>query len=412
MQPQRIALLSAEYPPTPGGVGDYTYQLAHTLGNCGYDVVVLTIRDQQLVALNPSSDTTLQAWPLARWDWHCWSVVRQAVTALHPTILHIQYQTGAFAMHPAINFLPRSIKRLPQRPAIFVTAHDLLLPYLLPKATWLREWVTYRLLNDADHLIVTNSDDLSRLQDTSPSVNPTGMAIYSGKRLLSTPVRWVAIGSNIAVAPPVGFEREAFRATLGVATHERLIVYFGLLSPTKGVDVLLDALAQLPERYKLLIVGGAATAPADQTYAAAISAQVQQRFAERVIITGHVNANMVSAHLMASDVGALPFVDGASFRRGSLLALLAHGVPLVTTRPAGPEVAGPRLEHANNALLMPSSDPAALAAAISAIAENPTLQTQLAQGGAALAAQFAWPQIAAQHAELYKLTDATDLAAK
>jgi hypothetical protein len=77
--------------------------------------------------------------------------------------IHLQYQTGAFGMHPAINLLPQRLRRLRSRPCIVVTAHDLRLPYLFPKGDRLRTWVTQRLFDDADMLIVTNDDDLRRV---------------------------------------------------------------------------------------------------------------------------------------------------------------------------------------------------------------------------------------------------------
>jgi hypothetical protein len=36
-------------------------------------------------------------------------------------------------MHPAINFLPWRLRRTQNRPAVVVTAHDLLPPYLVSK---------------------------------------------------------------------------------------------------------------------------------------------------------------------------------------------------------------------------------------------------------------------------------------
>src|SRR4029450_12106477 len=97
------------------------------------------------------------------WGWRIGRDVRMALRHRRPDILHIQYQTGAYGMHPAINFLPWRLRRLPRRPAIVVTAHDLLPPYLFPKAGPLRDWVTRRLLADADAVVVTNQDDLSEV---------------------------------------------------------------------------------------------------------------------------------------------------------------------------------------------------------------------------------------------------------
>ena len=142
----------------------------------------------------------------------------------------------------------------------------------------------------------------------------------------------IPIGSNIAVAPPEGYDRAAWRARLGIGADATLLAFFGLISRTKGLDTLLDALARLPARFHLLVIGGAATAPEDRAYAEAIRQQiVELGLDQRVTITGHCAEADVSAHLLAADIAALPFADGASFRRGSLLAALAHGLAVVTT---------------------------------------------------------------------------------
>jgi glycosyltransferase involved in cell wall biosynthesis len=148
-----------------------------------------------------------------------------------------------------------------------------------------------------------------------------------------------------------------------------LIAYFGLISHTKGLDILLAALARLPESFRLLIVGGAASAAEDRTYAQAISSQIaHDQLERRVTITGHCTETEVSAHLLAADLAVLPFTDGASFRRGSLLATLAHGLPTVTTTPQVDdqyiEPIGGQLADGENILLIPPRDTHALGAAI------------------------------------------------
>lgn len=382
----QISFLTGEYPPEPGGVGDYTRRLAGALIARGAQCDVLTIQDGRLVRYAaPATDappTPIRAG--VDWSPRCWPAIRAALTQQRPDWLHIQYQTGAFALQPAINLLPWRLRRMPERPRIAVTFHDLLEPYLFPKAGRLRRWITLRLARDADAVIVTNAADAANL---------AGAGIDA---------HLIPIGSNIPVAPPAGYRREAWRAALGVAPDELLVAYFGLLSPSKGVDTLIEALQRLPDRpWRLLIIGGDATSPQDRAYAQQLDTLITQRsLAARVIRTGHSAPADVSAHLLAADCAALPFRDGASFRRGSLLAALAHGCPLITTTPADTATAA-ALTAPPAALLVPPEDSAALAAGLARLANDPALQGRLADGGRALAARFSWDSIAAQHEQCY-----------
>lgn len=390
-QQLRVLLISGEYPPEVGGVGDYTQQLSDALRARGYAVSVLTGRKAAPAMSDPQ---VLRCAP--GWGWRFWQSAPGLITRLAPTVVHIQYQTGAYGMHPAIDLLPWRLRRLQQRPAIVVTAHDLRLPYLLPKADRLRRWVTTRLLSDADALIVTNAADAAALRSAAPA----GRELYRPPRALTNPLWTIPIGSNIAPAPPPGYERAAWRQQHGLRDDEVLIAYFGLLSRTKGVLPLLLTLARLEPRYRLLIIGGAAPQPDDQRYAAEVQQLiVAQSLAERVAITGPCAPAEVSAHLLAADLVALPFTDGASYRRGSLLAALAHARPTITTAPTTP--LDPPLLDGAHALLLPTADPELLAAAIQRLAAEPMLQARLSAGARALADAFSWPTIAAQHEAVY-----------
>ena len=380
----RIALLSGEYPPQPGGIGDYTRTLGVALAKLGHGCLVLTIQGGQLLRYDLAAAERPPApiAPARGWGWASWPALRRALAELQPDVLHIQYQTGAFAMHPAINFLPWRLRAQRSRPHIAVTAHDLLPPYLFPKAGPARRWVTAALLAGADTLVLTNRADLAAA---------AGMA--------GRPATRIPIGSNIDVAPPPDFERAAWRARLGVASKQPLIAFFGLMSRSKGLDTLLDALPLLPGDARLLVVGGEATAPADRAYAASIQQAIAAAgLQQRVTITGHCAPADVSAHLLAADVVALPFTDGASFRRGSLLAALAHGRPVVPTQPATPT---PGLADGENALLIPAGDAPALAIAIRRVLADAEMRVRLEANGQALAQQFSWEAIARQHETLY-----------
>lgn len=391
--PLHILMITGEYPPAVGGVGDYTRQLGRALIAQGQRVSVLPNgpanerdgRDEPAVI------------PLgAGWGWRSWSQALRVIRLLTPEIVHIQYQTGAFAMQPTINLLPWRLRQLPNRPRIVVTAHDLRLPYLLPKADPLRGWVTQRLFADADALILTNTEDDERVHaSAAPS-----RELFSPRAPIQTPTTVIPIGSNIAPTPPHGFDRTDWRGWLGSDAQTVWLAYFGLLNRSKGVIELLTALAELPPRFKLLIIGGAAPQPDDQRYAAEVQALIATRgLSDRVHITGPCSESDVSGYLLASDLAVLPFLDGASYRRGSLLAALAHGIPTITTTPS--TTLNPALEDQTHALLVPHAEPSMLKAVIERLAVDAALQRRIAQGARQLAESFSWTSIAAQHEAVY-----------
>src|SRR5205085_8436561 len=123
-----------------------------------------------------------------------------------------------------------------------------------------------------------------------------------------------------------------FRAALGVSPKALAVVYFGLLNASKGLDDLLDAferIAQTRAESKLLLLGGS-MGDSDVTDRATAS-RLQPRLATlgtHLIRPGYLQPEALSAHLLAADVALLPYADGASPRRGSLLACAEHGLPI------------------------------------------------------------------------------------
>ena len=386
-----IIQISAEYPPDPGGVGDYTRLLSRELIARGHHISVLT--GTPAAGIPPGDPPQLAA--SGGWSWRTLRPLLQAIMATRPDIVHIQYQTGAYGMRPAINLLPAILRRLSARPRIVVTAHDLRMPYLLPKAAPLRRMVQRRLLVDADAVVVTTAADRRRLLGQGGRSDPN--LFLAGKPI---PATVIPIGSNIAPRPPADYDRKLWRARLGLGDEDLMIAFFGMASPSKGLIELVGAVAEAPRTTRLLIVGGAAQSASDRHYAAAVSSIIAQRGIEgRVHWTGYCDPRTVSAHLLAADLGALPFRDGASYRRGSLLALLAHGVPLITTQPDAP--LDPPLLDEEHALLVPPKATADLAAALRRLADDGGLRSRLSKNGRALAQHFTWPAIAASHEAVY-----------
>jgi glycosyltransferase involved in cell wall biosynthesis len=121
---------------------------------------------------------------------------------------------------------------------------------------------------------------------------------------------------------------------------------------------------------------------------------------DRVHYTGYVPAVEVSAAFAAVDLCVLPYADGVSFHHGTLMAALAHGKSIVSTRA---QIELPELVHGENVWLVPSEDPEGLVAAITGLAADPIRRHHLAQGAAELGTRFSWESIAKRTAELYEI---------
>jgi glycosyltransferase involved in cell wall biosynthesis len=121
--------------------------------------------------------------------------------------------------------------------------------------------------------------------------------------------------------------------------------------------------------------------------------------AGQVTWSGFASPEEVSGHLAAADICVLPFRDGASLRRSSLLTSLEHGVPTVTTNPERPE---PLLRDRENVLSVGSGEPKALADAIELLWRDRALMERLALGATTLARRFRWSEIAMEHHRMYQ----------
>lgn len=387
----RVLLVTGEYPPTIGGVGDYTATLAAHLRGAGAEASVLT----GVGAAQPDDLAVRRTVP--DWGVRGWPAIGRAIATTRPDLVHIQYQAGAFAGRGGIIALPWWLARRTDLPVV-VTFHDRCVPYLFPKAGPLRPLALRALARGGAAAIATNGDDWAALR-ADPQI--------------ARHLHLIPIGSNIPALPAVerSAARAATRAALGVGPDTAVIAYFGLVSASKGVALLLDAAADAAAHgltdFRLLLIGGEASATDGEGFgvngdlAGALGAR---GLTARAIVTGALPAQAVAAHLAASDLVALPYRDGASWRRGSLLAALAAGVPTITTVPqSGYDAAGalPTLTDGADVALVPPGDVRALAAAIGRLASSPADRARLAVGGQAVAARSDWSMITNAHLDLY-----------
>ena len=211
-------------------------------------------------------------------------------------------------MNPAINFAPARWQAAGC--PVAWTYHDLLPPYLFPKAgARLRRYVTERPAARADLTIVTNEGDRLRLAARHRACGSKRRAAGAHPHRQQYSARDVTTQA-----------RAAYRRRLGYGPDDFVIVYFGFLNRSKGgltlIETLHCVLRELPQP-RLLMIGERVSASDPTNYA--YLQEVKRGYAAHGLDgagqwTGHLDAAAVGLALAAADILLMPYADGLAAR--------------------------------------------------------------------------------------------------
>jgi glycosyltransferase involved in cell wall biosynthesis len=170
-------------------------------------------------------------------------------------------------------------------------------------------------------------------------------------------------------------------------TEEPVVLFFGLLRPYKGIDVLLDAWRGI-EHAQLWIAG----MPRMDLSSLRAAAPPNVRFVPRFITDSEL-----PAYFRRADLVVLPYreID----QSGVLFTALAFAKPLLLSDVGGfPEVAA-----TGAARTVPAGDADALHRALGELLGDPAALAALTErAGAAAASEYAWDRIARRTLALYE----------
>ncbi len=382
----RIGIITGEYPPLEGGVGAYTRILAHRYADLKHNVFIYADHRAEESRDDIQMDNVAKSWGRGRIK-----KIKHWATQHALDVINLQFETAAFNMSPWVHFLPGF---LPKNIPLVTTFHDLLVPYLFPKAGPLRQWIVRRLATKSDGVIVTNQEDFRQLSDLRQTM-------------------LIPIGSNITFADDDAADHAHYRQQAGASNDDFLIVFFGFLNRSKGVELLLEDAAYLIKAgypIKIVMLGGrtGSSDPANVAYADEIDTLIDALgIAEAITQTGFIEDAEVSGYLRTGDAVALPYRDGASYRRGTLMAAIQHGCPIITTRP---QVNIPLFRDGHNMLIarrhvINEACPPFLhiTPEILKLYRNPDLAHTLKQGARLLADEFDWDTITRDTLDYFKI---------
>jgi glycosyltransferase involved in cell wall biosynthesis len=361
-------LVTCEYPPQTGGVSDYTHLLATRLAAEGEPVHVwcpahtspsVVTRGiavhQQLGTVSPADlrrvSRELEQYPaprrlLVQWVPHgygyrsmnlafCWWLWTRA--------RRHRDQVELIVHEPFLSFGEGT-----QRQNAAALVHRLMVVLLLRAASLV--WVT--------------------IPDWERRLRPYAL----GRKL---PFQWLPIFSNVPVAENPDRVRAVRRQF--AAPDQVLVGHFGTYGAlvTTLLEPMFRALAPLP-RLRILLMG-----QGSERYRQDL-VRKEPLLANLVRATGNLPAEELSCHLSACDVMVQPYPGGVSSRRGSFLAGLSHGKPIVTTHG---HLSEPFWRNTDAAVLVPVGDTEASVSAVRRLCDNAAQRRRVAAAALALYAE-------------------------
>ncbi len=171
----------------------------------------------------------------------------------------------------------------------------------------------------------------------------------------------------------------------GVVLPDRYVLSLATLEPRKGLDVLIDAMAEVDAAHAdLVVVGQVGWGDLNlRQWAAAAGLP-----GERVHLLGLISDAQLAGVLAGAAALAVPSrAEGFGL---PVLEGMAAGIPVIhSDAPALVEVGG------TATVCVPRDDPGALAAALNRVLKNPELANELRAAGLLRAAEFSWERAAA-----------------
>jgi glycosyltransferase involved in cell wall biosynthesis len=308
----RIALIGPAH-PYKGGGARHTTELAHRLAAAGHDVIIESWRAQYPRRLYPGQQTVEvpegDPYPRThrRLAWYRPDGWLAAGRRLAPADLVVFALLTPLQVPPYLAVMAGlGPRRKPGRPRTVVIAHNVLPHERRPGDIAL----TRILLSHADTVLTHSAGQAAQARELAPGAT----------------VRTARIPPHLPAAarqnhqPNDGTERSPVPAPAPCR-----LLFFGIVRPYKGLDVLLRALAQAPAHVTLTVAGefwGGTKETGKLIAELGLAGRVTLR-------PGYVPAAAIPALFAAADALVLPYRE-ATASQNALLAF-AHGVPVITT---------------------------------------------------------------------------------
>lgn len=366
--PDNLAIICGSFPPMRCGVGDYTYNISQAFAVRGVRVHIYT-----------SAGLDFDRCPLLgviiRPQFSGWGLVD--VAKFFPEFLRelvLNKVDWINIQYPAIGYgykmgpqLLICLLRLFSCIKVVSTIHE------FTRARVLRKVSLIPFILFSTKLVFTAQAEVEAVRKWLPI------------RLLGGVPEAVVIpvGSNI---PVVEYRPET--------KHKSFVVFFGLFYPGRQLELVAETYKKIYAARTDVVFGIIGDVhPRQRDYYKALRANFDSAIPSGRL-EWHIgeSPDAIASILASASAALLPYPDGASFRRTTLMAAIKSGVPVVSTWGDDTPAA---LREGENILF--GSDAGSLADKILLLLSDKTISDRIAAGGLALAKDFSWEKISAAY---------------
>ena len=349
-------ILSPEFPPRIGGVGDYVFLLVRALAEQGDQVHVWCSGPGQADPGLPDVEVHPQLGnldPLALW--RVGRAINQFPKPRHIVLQWVPHGFGWRSMNLPFCFWMWGRSRL-RGDDVGIMVHEAFLGFR--EGNWRQDAAA--LVHRAMTIVLMHA--ARRIFVSTPRWERAWKPYGLGRRIQFS---WLPLSSTVPVVNNLAAIAE-IRARYAMA-DQRIVGHFGSFAwpITPMLEAIVPSLLEKCERTIILLIGPRGAEFRDRLL------QKNPQHQGRIHATGGISASdpRLSAHLSACDLMIQPYPDGVSSRRTSLLAPLAHGVPIVTT--SGPFTEPLWLETGGVKTVAPEDTQAFVSEACRLLADEP-----------------------------------------
>ena len=184
----------------------------------------------------------------------------------------------------------------------------------------------------------------------------------------------------------VNLQKEKIKLELNIPPDKKIVCYTGHLYRWKGVNILAQAMKELPDEYLLYVIGGT---PRDVTK---FQEFINSNHIQNVVVVGYVPPVQIPNYLAAADILVLPNTSEEAISRLytsplKLFEYMAAGKPIIATELNSIKKI---LKHMKTGILVKEKSSEEIIRAIQLIYKNKTLVEKLSKNAKNEAEKYSW----------------------